>query len=261
MFTISLFLATMALASDPDTARVVSVYDGDTLTLNTGDKVRLRWVNTPELRPMEPYGIEAREAAIDLVLGKEVELIYGPTKRDGYGRLLAGIRVDGVDLSESLIEQGLGHLFIIPPDDIDLTVLTTAQNHARASTRGIWTTDRYSGELHITSFHANAPGDDRMNVNGEYLRICNVSSQPIDITGYSIKNLSGRKMELPAMIIPVGHTFELHSGIGVNQLDPAQQLEVYLGSTQPIWNNTRDRATLFDRYDQAVDSREHEPQG
>ena len=42
---------------------VVDVYDGDTVTLSTGDKVRLRWVNAPELQPQEAYGLEAREAA------------------------------------------------------------------------------------------------------------------------------------------------------------------------------------------------------
>ena len=78
-----------ALADSPPTqappprSLVVSVYDGDTLTLETGDKVRLRWVNTPELKPPQDYGIEAREAAKRLVLGVEVQLIYGPTQRDG----------------------------------------------------------------------------------------------------------------------------------------------------------------------------------
>ena len=69
---LTLFLATVlasptavAQSADtaPDTGRVVQVYDGDTLTLESGDRIRLRWVNTPELRPKEDYGIEAREAA------------------------------------------------------------------------------------------------------------------------------------------------------------------------------------------------------
>ena len=34
----------------------VSVYDGDTYTLADGNKIRLRGVNTPELKPAEDFG-------------------------------------------------------------------------------------------------------------------------------------------------------------------------------------------------------------
>ncbi|MFT4978506.1 MAG: endonuclease YncB(thermonuclease family) [Myxococcota bacterium] len=236
------------------------MYDGDTLTLSTGDKVRLRGVNTPELRPSEDYGIEAREAAKLLVLQREVLLGYGSVTRDGYGRLLASVTTTaGEDLAATLLEQGLGHLFIIPPDELDVAMLTTAQNAAKAANRGVWSTDRYKGDLHITSFHANADGDDNNNINGEYLRVCNVSSRPVDLKGYTIADISGRSWELPSLIIPIGHTVKIHSGTGSHQADAADQLAVYLGSTRPIWSNTRDRATIYDRYGQVVDSRHHEP--
>ncbi len=260
-----LLFALPALASDPatapppTTATVVGVYDGDTLTLDTGERVRLRGVNTPELKPAEAYGIEARDIAADLLLHQEVYLTYGAVQRDGYGRLLASVRVDGVDLAEHLLEQGMGHIFLIPPDGLDVTTLITAQNAARVAGRGVWSTARYTGVLHITSFHANADGDDRTNINGEYLRICNIAERPIDLSGYSIRDLSGRIWELPPLLIPIGHTVKIHSGTGINQTDPAEQLAVYLGNDQPIWNNTHDRATIYDRYGQVVDSREHSP--
>jgi micrococcal nuclease len=246
-------------SSGPLKARVVSVYDGDTLTLDTGDKVRLRWVNTPELRPPQDYGIEAREAAKNLVLGQEVHLIYGATRRDGYGRLLAGVRTDEKDLSEVLLEQGMAHLFIIPPDDADHTKLLVAQRRARTARRGIWSTAGYQGVLHLTSFHANARGDDRQNVNGEYARVCNVSDRPVDLDGFRVTELSGRSWILPPLLLPPGHTVKIHSGQGTHQTDPASQLEIYLGSTQPIWNNTRDRITIYDRHGQMVDTWLHAP--
>jgi micrococcal nuclease len=246
-------------ASVPVTARVSAVYDGDTITLDTGDKVRLRWVNTPELRPAEDYGIEARDAAKTLLMGKEVSLIYGQTTRDAYGRLIAGIRTEDTDLSIHLLEKGLGHVFIIPPDDTDWTPLLEAQGRARAARRGIWSTERYAGDLHITSFHANAPGDDRENVNGEYLRVCNVSSNDVDLIGYRITDITGNSWTLPALIVPAGHTVTVHSGQGDHQVDPASQLAVHLGNDFPIWNNKRDRATIYNRHGQIVDVRLHEP--
>ncbi|MGB0640822.1 MAG: thermonuclease family protein, partial [Myxococcota bacterium] len=100
-FFLSLFLplglAHAEEAPAPTSGRVVSVYDGDTMTLESGDKIRLRWINTPELRPPEDYGIEAREAAKALIMGQVVQLELGPVKRDGYGRLIAAITIDGVD--------------------------------------------------------------------------------------------------------------------------------------------------------------------
>ena len=265
---LTLFLATVlasptavAQSADnaPDTGRVVQVYDGDTLTLESGDRIRLRWVNTPELRPKEDYGIEAREAAKALVLGKEVQLVFGKVKRDGYGRLIAGVEIDGTDLSTHLLELGLAHLFIIPPDDADHAARRAAQTKARSASRGIWSTERYEGVLHITSFHANADGDDRENVNGEYLRVCNVSDRPVDLDGFRISEQSGGSWTLPPLLVPPGHTFKIHSGKGSNQGDPSEQLAVFLGSDTPIWNNTRDRATLYDRHGRMIDSRLHAP--
>jgi micrococcal nuclease len=240
----------------PAEAAVVSVYDGDTLTLDTRDKVRLRWVNTPELRPPEEYGAEARDLVSSLVLQKRVSLLTSGG-RDGYGRLLSGVVVDGKNLSVALLEAGLAHVFIIPPDNTDLKPLFSAQSRARAARRGIWSTVRYAGALHITSFHANADGDDRENVNGEYLRICNISDQPLDLAGYRIADISGRNWEIPAAIIPVGHTFKLHSGRGAQAVDSAAQISLYLGSSDPIWNNGSDRATIYDRFGRVVDSRDH----
>ncbi|MCB9778138.1 MAG: thermonuclease family protein [Alphaproteobacteria bacterium] len=267
LFLPVLALSPAALADDPPAkpappkAVVSSVYDGDTLTLNTGDKVRLKWVNTPELKPAEDYGIEAREATKNLCLEREVTLTYGEVKRDGYGRLLAGVECDGQDLSVHLLEQGLGHVFIIPPDSRDPGPLLAAQQKAKDANRGIWSTDRYQGELHITSFHANASGDDRENVNGEYLRVANVSNQPVDLAGYKMTDLSGRSFDLPALIVPPGHTVKVISGKGEHQKNPGEQLEAYLGSDGPVWNNKRDRATLYDRHGRVVDSRDHEVKG
>jgi endonuclease YncB( thermonuclease family) len=244
----------------PATATVTSVYDGDTFTLSTGDRVRVKWVNTPELKPPEPYGIEARDATTAFVRGKTVSLVYGPAVRDGYNRLIAGVTVDGKSLEEHLLEMGLGHLFVIPPDDTDLSGFIAAQERARTARRGIWSDPRYQGVLHITSFHANADGDDRENVNGEYLRVCNVSPKPLDLSGFRITDINGNSWEFPAIVMPAGHTVKVHSGQGPNQADPQAQLEIHLGSAGPIWNNKADRATIYDRFGREVDHRVHEVQ-
>lgn len=259
-------LSSSALAADPPPtgqppthAHVISVYDGDTFTLDTGDKVRLRAVNTPELKPYENFASEARDATETFISGKEITLRYGQTIRDSYGRLIADAVVDGKDLSLYLTERGLAHVFVVAPADQDLTALLAAQARAQASGFGIWTDERYKGPLHITSFHANGRGDERVNVNAEYLRICNVTDAPIDLNAYHITDISGQSWNLPDLVVPAGFTFELHSGKGDNQADPGAPLMVYLGSDVPIWNNDRDRATLLDKDGHIVDTRSYEP--
>ena len=82
-------LSKTSLAIPPSRGKVSSVYDGDTFTLSSGQKIRLRGVNTPEIRPMEDYGIEARDAVRKMIVGKDVYLSYGPVTVDGYDRLIA----------------------------------------------------------------------------------------------------------------------------------------------------------------------------
>ena len=77
MINIILFLYCAALASPPSRGIVTAVYDGDTFTLSSGEKIRLRGVNTPELRPKEDFGIEARDFAAHFLIQKKVKLHYG----------------------------------------------------------------------------------------------------------------------------------------------------------------------------------------
>ena len=87
---------------------VKSIYDGDTLTLNTGAKVRLLQIDTPELSSGECYGQEAKQALIKLV-GKSKVTLEGDTAsadRDRYGRYLRYIFVGKKNLNLELVKIG-----------------------------------------------------------------------------------------------------------------------------------------------------------
>ncbi|MFH0837415.1 MAG: thermonuclease family protein [Candidatus Aenigmatarchaeota archaeon] len=70
---------------------VTRIIDGDTLVLNTTEKVRLNGINTPETQ--ECYYEEAKERLIELVLNKEVMLERDITDIDVYDRLLRYIYI------------------------------------------------------------------------------------------------------------------------------------------------------------------------
>lgn len=242
----------------PSEARVVSVYDGDTMTLETGDRVRLKWINTPELKPKEPYGEEAGAFARRFVLHETVKLVLdGTNPRDSYGRILAGITAPRGDLTEAMLRSGYGHVFIIPPDNADEERLLAAEAEARRQRLGIWSTPAMQGAFHITSFHANAPGNDNDNVNGEYLRICNISGKAQDLGGYKLMDVSGQTHVLRSVEVPAGHTVMVLSGEGYDQTKPERQLLIHLGSKTPLWNNKEETVTLLTPTGLPIDERHH----
>lgn len=255
LLTLALGLAAPAPAAAP--TYVASVYDGDTLTLESGDKVRLRWVNTPEMKPHEPFCDEARTFTEEFVRRRSIQLAVSSVGRDSYGRIVAGVSTDQGDLSIGLLEAGLAHVFLIPPEGIDPAPLLAAEARARAARRGIWSTDAYQADLHLTSFHANAPGPDEQNVNGEYMRIANISGKPVDLSAWRLRDEDGLIFTLPDLVVPPGHTVQVRAGMGNHQRDPARQLVAYLGSETPIFNNDGARVELIDASGRAVDVRTH----
>ena len=101
-------------------SEIVSVYDGDTFTVNikqyppiVGEKisVRIYGVDTPEIKGKtvreKEMAIQAKEFVEErFKTARVIELRN--LQRDKYFRLLAEVYVDGENLSETLIKQGLG---------------------------------------------------------------------------------------------------------------------------------------------------------
>ncbi|MEN1681923.1 MAG: thermonuclease family protein [Planctomycetota bacterium] len=93
--------------------RVRYVVDGDTLVLESGARVRLQGVDTPEVahhgRPAEPLGGEASRFAESFVQrsDRRVRLSFSVERRDHYGRFLAFVWHGDAMLNEELVRNGL----------------------------------------------------------------------------------------------------------------------------------------------------------
>jgi endonuclease YncB( thermonuclease family) len=87
--------------------RVVSVHDGDTLTVldetNTQIKVRLDAIDAPELG--QPFGQAAKRALSEMVFGKNVVVIK--KKEDRWGRTIGHVLIDGKDTNLMMLEAGM----------------------------------------------------------------------------------------------------------------------------------------------------------
>ncbi len=129
-------------ACGPTTATVTRAIDGDTLELSDGQRVRMLLVDTPETTggKMDCYGQDAAQFTASKVTGKSVQLTYDEAScKDRYGRLLAYVKVDGVELNRTLIDQGYAcFLFISPGGKDRKTEFEDAESQARTSRLGVW---------------------------------------------------------------------------------------------------------------------------
>lgn len=92
------------------TGTVVSVHDGDTLTLHTGSetkKVRLAGIDAPELK--QPFGPESRDALRQSVLNQSVAV--DTNKQDRYGRAVGKVLLNGEDVNLKQVSAGLAWVY------------------------------------------------------------------------------------------------------------------------------------------------------
>jgi len=128
--------------------QVAKVYDGDTITLKNGERVRLLGINTPEIesryRQNEAGGQAAKIWLQDKLKSGEVLLEYDQQKRDKYKRLLAHLFLpSGEHLNKVMLEQGLAVLSIIPPNLRYVDALIDAEMQAQKEGLVIWSMDEY----------------------------------------------------------------------------------------------------------------------
>lgn len=127
-------------ACGPAEAVVDRVIDGDTIVAG-GATIRYLLVDAPESTAgrAECYGGVAARFNADLVLGRTVQLGYDAACRDRYGRALAYVAADGLDVNRLLIERGYACVLHIPPGGDDRAdELSAVQAAARSARRGLW---------------------------------------------------------------------------------------------------------------------------
>lgn len=250
------------------TASVTGVTDGDTVDVEydngSTDTVRLLGVDTPEVYvendPTEYEGVpdtEAGEQCLDaagedasvymkdeLQTGEQVtlELDEQSDGRGDYGRLLAYIHDDGKNLNYALVQTGHARVYDSQFSQSDR--FYAAESDAQAAERGLWhCRDPSTGSgLSITEIHADAEGDDRNNLNDEYVELSNTGSETLDLSGWTVSDEAGHTYTFPSgASLGIGEAVTLHSGSGSDTAS-----DRYWGAGQPVWNNGGDTVTVED---------------
>ena len=138
------------------TGLCTKVSDGDTITVEGVGKVRLVGVNTPE------KGVKGADASTyfvkKLCLNKEVS-----KNTDKYGRTLAVVIVDGKNLNEMLLKEGLAEIMYMPPsefypydwagDNTHVASQTSTSTDTSSSDTSSSAAGTYIGNLNSHKFH------------------------------------------------------------------------------------------------------------
>ena len=113
---------------------VISVADGDTLTLQVGEqryRIRLSEIDTPERE--QPWGDEAKSALVSKVEAKRVLVTISDT--DQYGRKVGKVWLNGRDINRELVSEG--YSWVYERYLVDKTLLND-QDLAKSEKKGLW---------------------------------------------------------------------------------------------------------------------------
>ena len=234
-------------------ARVVSVTDGDTMTVEfngVNERVRLIGINAPEAG--ECLAAEATSELRNLTVGTTVRLVIDQSNRDDFGRLLRYVFVDDqargtLFVNEVLVEGGFAIANRYEPDTARAEDLDAAQTRARDAGRGLWSPGACGPpatvDLVISAVNADAPGDDNENKNGEWVTIRSRSGAA-DLSGFVLKDESAsHRYTFPdGFVLGEGASVRVFSGCGSN----SETNLYWCNSGSAVWNNSGDTAFLLD---------------
>ncbi|HSP27701.1 MAG TPA: lamin tail domain-containing protein [Ilumatobacteraceae bacterium] len=230
--------------------RSARVVDGDTLELSSprGEvTVRVIGINAPESG--ECFGEEAADALDAMVAGEELVLIADRSDLDQFERSLRYVEtVDGVDVGAELVAGGFAIARRYPPDEARADFYADLQRDAQRAQRGLWAPDACGAsdldgvEIDV-EINADAPGDDSVNLNGEWVRFTNSGIDTVDLDGWEVADESAsHRYRFSDLRLGAGEAVTLFSGCGRD--DGSARYWCVSGSA--VWNNSGDTVFLRD---------------
>ncbi|MFA4850786.1 MAG: lamin tail domain-containing protein [Methanoregula sp.] len=103
----------------------------------------------------------------------------------------------------------------------------------------------------ISATQFNAPGDDRQNVNGEWIQLTNLGDDTVLIAGWTLSDNSRNvQYTFPAVYLVPNETVTIFSGTGT-----LNNTALFMGKTEPVWGNSGDIAILKDGNGKIIDQK------
>lgn len=137
----ALLLFAATCSAETIEGRVVSVADGDTITILSADfiqhKIRLAGIDAPEKN--QAFGQRSKQSLSNLVFGKVVQV--QTNKRDKYKREVGQVFIDGNDANLEQVKLGMAWHYKAYEKEQSADaqkVYADAENEAKAARLGLW---------------------------------------------------------------------------------------------------------------------------
>lgn len=242
--------STVPAQGDGPDVGVERVIDGDSLELLIGGELveaRLKGVNAPELfnaaNKTDCNGQKAKDALSNFLADGRV--MAEGDELDRFGRLLVEVSVDGVLVADVLTSQGW--------------LLVTDQNQKRrralraAADQELGIFGSSCGEptrtLMISDVQANPSGNDRSNLDNEWVELFNDSDLTVNLGDWILRDeTTSHIFVLDSLPLAPRDKVKIRTGAG-NGEDADRSdgdNDVYLGESFPVWSNGDETVLLID---------------
>jgi endonuclease YncB( thermonuclease family) len=141
IFAFATLCISCALSAATIQGKVVSVADGDTVTVldaqKTQHKIRLQGIDAPERA--QAYGNKSKQSLHEMVHGKEVTINY--QQKDKYGRVVGKILLNNTDVCLEQVKRGMAwhyKQYANQQPKEDRETYTLAEQQAKADSKGLW---------------------------------------------------------------------------------------------------------------------------
>lgn len=145
ILNIGLLLISFNAVSGAIFGKVISVADGDTITIVDEDrkqhKIRLVGIDAPEIH--QSFGIESRNTLKEVVLNRDVKV--ETSKTDKYGRSVGKLIFKGKDISLSQVQNGMAWVYTEYLKELsvgDASLYLDAEMKSKSEGLGIWSSDK-----------------------------------------------------------------------------------------------------------------------
>jgi endonuclease YncB( thermonuclease family) len=214
---------------------VAEVRTGDAVVLRGGQVVRLVGVEAPHGE--DPFAAQARDALSRLVLGQEVQLMFGGARQDAYGRTLAHLKLThgGAWIEQTLLQAGDVRVHTYPDNRALGRVMLDAEAKARQARRGLWALPDYQVRLpdeaaahpfgfQVVEGRVTVAADERAGTRVSLERW--VSAEVPHGVESAFAAAGVRLEDLPGKLIRVRGVLRPGSGEALMKLDHPEQIEV-----------------------------------
>ena len=125
-----LLFTCISVSAETLEGKVTKVIDGDTIWIDAKTKVRLKWIDAPEIK--QTFGKESGKFLSDLVLGKTVSIIT--ISKDMYNRTLGVVMLGNTNINKMMVSEGMAWNY----ENYSIAEINKLQAAARISKIGLW---------------------------------------------------------------------------------------------------------------------------